>query len=443
MISTDQQYAGPQPPRLAQICYELLTLGDELLLGLTQNGHLAFIGEELARRGVMLRRNVTTTDDANAIARQVRESWASADVVIITGGLGPTCDDRTRESVAGVLGLELVFDREIENSIVERFTHLGRKMTPNNLKQAYRFSRGAVLPNANGTAPGLWVEQDGKVLCMLPGPPNELQPMFREQVIPRLAALGLLLEREAYVQVRTAGVGESLLETKLQPVFDRCGGALSVALCAHAGQVDCRLSSPGGEFGLPQLHEIASECARLLGDDFMCFGHDSLAKVCADLLRAQEKRVAVAETATGGLLSSSFTDICGASKFFAGACICYTNDARMLMLDVPECILQQHGAVSAEAAVAMATGAAEKLSADYAVAISGFSGPCSGSKENPVGTIYVALHAPQGVWSRQLSYPGPRRTVKHRAVNAALDWLRRELIHASRAAAASMERAQL
>jgi nicotinamide-nucleotide amidase len=115
----------------------------------------------------------------------------------------------------------------------------------------------------------------------------------------------------------------------------------------------------------------------------------------------------------------------------------------MLMLDVPECILQQHGAVSAEAAVAMATGAAEKLSADYAVAISGFSGPCSGSKENPVGTIYVALHAPQGVWSRQLSYPGPRRTVKHRAVNAALDWLRRELIHASRAAAASMERAQL
>lgn len=443
MISSDPRTAAPHTPRVAQMRYELLTLGDELLLGLTPNGHLAFIGEELGRRGVMLRRNVTITDDAIDIARQFRESWASADVVITTGGLGPTCDDRTRESIAGVLGLELVFDREIERSIIERFLSLGRKMTPNNLKQAYRFNRGEVLPNANGTAPGLWVEKDGKILCMLPGPPNELQPMFREQVIPRLASLGLLLDREAYVQLRSAGVGESLLETRLQPIFDRYGGAISVAFCAHAGQVDCRLSSPSGSLDLPQLYEIASECARLLGDDFMCFGHDSLAKVCADLLRAQEKRVAVAEMATGGLLSSSFTDICGATKFFAGACICYTNDARMLMLDVPESILQQHGAVSAEAAVAMATGAAEKLGADYGVAITGFSGPCSGSKENPVGAMYLALHAPHGVWSRQLSFPGPRRTVKHRAVNAALDWLRRELARAGRGVTVSAERAAL
>jgi len=184
MISTDPRTAAPQSPRFAQVHFELLTLGDELLLGLTPNGHLAFIGEELARRGVMLRRNVTITDDASAIARQFRESWASADVVITTGGLGPTCDDRTRESIASVLGLELVFDREIERSIIERFLFLGRKMTPNNLKQAYRFNQGEVLPNANGTAPGLWVERDGKVLCMLRGPPNELQPMFLEQVLP-------------------------------------------------------------------------------------------------------------------------------------------------------------------------------------------------------------------------------------------------------------------
>jgi nicotinamide-nucleotide amidase len=423
--------------------YELLTLGDELLLGLTNNGHLAFIGEELARRGVMLQRNVTITDEADAISRQLRESLAVADVVITTGGLGPTCDDRTRESVANVLGLELVFDRDIEKSIADRFALFGRKMTPNNLRQAYRFNRGEVMPNANGTAPGLWVEQDGKVLVMLPGPPNELQPMFRDQVIPRLAALGLLHDREAYVQVRSAGVGESLLETKLQPIFDKYGKALSIAYCAHAAQVDCRISSPSGELDLAQLHDIAAECARLLGDDFMCFGRDSLAKVCADLLRAQDKRVAVVETATGGLLSNSFTDICGAAKFFAGGCICYTNDSRMQLLDVPECILQQHGVVSPEAAVAMATGAAEKLSADYAVAITGFAGPCGGPNENPIGTIYIALHAPQGVWSKKLSYPGPRRTVNQRAVNASLDWLRRELVHAGRRAPAAVERAVL
>jgi len=194
---------------VTQIRYELLTLGDELLLGLTANGHLTFIGAQLGRRGVTLGRNVTITDEAEVIVAQFRESWARADVVITTGGLGPTCDDRTREAIAEVLGQKLVRDADIVQSIADRFTRLGRKMTDNNLKQADRFERGEVLPNGNGTAPGLWVEQDGKVLVMLPGPPNELQPMFLEQVVPRLAARGLLLEREAYVQLRTAGVGES------------------------------------------------------------------------------------------------------------------------------------------------------------------------------------------------------------------------------------------
>jgi len=436
MLSTDTPANRP-----ARRCrYELLTIGDELLLGLTANGHLAFIGSQLGARGVELHRNVTITDDAEDIAGQFRESWGRANVVLITGGLGPTCDDRTREAVAGVLGQRLVFDPDIERHILDRFALFGRKMTPNNLKQAYRFERGDVLPNANGTAPGLWVEQDGRVLCMMPGPPNELQPMFTEQVIPRLARLGLVRDREAYIQIRTAGIGESMLETRLQPVFERCGPKLGVAFCAHSGHVDCRLSSPGGELGLAEVGAIADECAQLLGEDFVTFGDDSLARVCADALRAQERLVAVAETATGGLLSNSFTDICGASKFFAGGCVCYSNDSKMQLLDVPECLLLQHGAVSAEAAVAMATGAAEKLGADYALAITGFAGPCGGTNENPVGTIYVALHAPQGVWSRKLSYPGPRTTVKQRAVNAALDWLRRELVRAQSASAAPHKR---
>jgi nicotinamide-nucleotide amidase len=414
--------------------YELLTIGDELLLGLTANGHLGFIGSQLGARGVELRRNVTVTDDAEDIAAQVAESLARSDVVLITGGLGPTCDDRTREAVARVLEQKLVFDPAIERHILERFALFGRKMTPNNLRQAYRFERGDVLPNANGTAPGLWVEQDEKVLCMMPGPPNELQPMFTEQVLPRLAKLGLILDHKTYVQLRTAGIGESLLETKLQPVFDRHGPALGVAFCAHSGHVDCRLSSPGGELGTERLDAVAGECIQLLGDDFVTLGDDSLAKVCADLLRSQEKTLAVAETATGGLLANAFTDICGASKFFSGGCVCYSNDSKMQLLEVPECLLLQHGAVSPEAAVGMATGAAEKLGADYAIAITGFAGPCGGANENPVGTMFVALHAPHGVWSRKLSYPGPRTTVRQRAVNASLDWLRRELVRAGQGA---------
>lgn len=420
--------SGTTPKPLAQLRYELLTLGDELLLGLTANGHLTFIGAELGRRGITLSRNVTITDEADVIVEQFRESWARADVVITTGGLGPTCDDRTREAVAAVLGRQLVFSAEVEKSIVDRFSRLGRKMTPNNLKQAYTFAGGDVLPNANGTAPGLWVEVEGKVLCMLPGPPNELQPMFTEQVIPRLVGLGLVAEREAYVQIRTAGIGESQLETRLQPVFDRQGETINVAFCAHQGQVDCRLSSPGGQLTVEQLDALAAECAGMLGDDFLCFGHDSMARVCAELLRSQEKTLAVAETATGGRLANAFTDICGASKFFAGGCVCYSNESKMQLLDVPEDILIQHGAVSAENAVAMAAGAAEKLGADYGLAITGYAGPCGGTNENPVGTILLALYSPQGAWSKKLCYPGPRTTVQTRAVNAALDWLRRALV---------------
>jgi nicotinamide-nucleotide amidase len=440
MVSSNT-HTSPAAPFAAKR-YELLTLGDELLLGLTANGHLTFIGQQLGRRGVLLHRNVTITDEADAIAHQFRESWASADVIITTGGLGPTCDDRTREVIAGVLGQKLVFDPATEQAMIKRFEAFGRKMTPNNLKQAYKFERGEVLPNAHGTAPGLWVEQDGKVLCMLPGPPNELQPMFVEQVLPRLAKLGLLLDREAYVQVRTAGIGESALETRLQPVFDRHGEALSVAFCAHQGQVDLRVSSPSEKLSMVQLEAVAAECAQLLGEDFLCYGHDSMAKVCADLLRAQDKKLAVAETATGGLLAQAFNEICGACKFFAGGVVCCTNDAKMQLLDIPECLLLQHGAVSAEGAVAMATGAAETLGADYALAVTGFAGASEsdGKNGNPVGTIFLALHAPHGVWSKKLNWPGPRPTVKSRAVNAALDWLRRELVRAQNGAVPPVRR---
>lgn len=429
-------HAGQPSKPVRQVHYELLTLGDELLLGLTANSHLVFIGQHLGRRGVMLQRNVTITDDADAIARQFRESWARSDVVITTGGLGPTCDDRTREVLAAVLGQKLVFDPAIEKAISDRFVAFGRKMTSNNLKQAYKFERGEVLPNPHGTAPGLWVEQDGRVLCMLPGPPNELQPMLIEQVLPRLEKLGLLMDREAYVQIRTAGLGESALEMKLQPVFDRYGDALNVAFCAHQGMVDCRVSSTNGALTAAQLELAARECGRLLGEDLTCYGHDSLAKIVSDLLRAQDKRLAVAETATGGLLANAFSEIAGACKFFAGGVLCCCNDARMQLLDVPECLLLQHGAVSAECAVAMATGAAEVLGADYALAVTGFGGEATGAGGNPVGTIYLGLHAPHGVWSKKLNFPGPRATVKIRAVNAALDWLRRELLRVANGAVA-------
>lgn len=430
-----------QPPAWRR--FELLTLGDELLLGLTANGHLTWIGQQLGRRGVQLARNVTTTDEAGAIVSELRESWARSAVVITTGGLGPTCDDRTREAVAEVIGQKLVFDPAIEEAIAERFVRLGRKMTPNNLKQAYRFERGDVLPNANGTAPGLWVEQEGKVLVMLPGPPNELHPLFTEQVLPRLAKLGLVREGEAYIQLRTAGVGESSLETKLQPIFDRAGSGLSVAYCAHQWQVNVRLSSPDGRLSMLELQAIADECTTLLGEDFVCYGHDSLAKVASDLLRAQEKNLAVAESCTGGRLASVFTDVCGAAKFFRGAIICYGNDVKSQILGVPESLIAQHGAVSDECVVALATGVAETLEADYGLAITGYAGSGDGPGTGTPGTVYLGLYSPQGVWSKELHYAAARTMVNERAVTVALDWLRRELLRAASGASTPPGRAPL
>jgi nicotinamide-nucleotide amidase len=418
--------------------FELLTLGDELLLGLTANSHLTWIGAQLGRRGVQLQRNVTISDDAAAIAAQFAESWARAEVIITTGGLGPTCDDRTREVVADILGQELVFDAEIMQAIEDRFARLNRPCTPNNRKQAFKFSRGEVLPNPNGTAPGLWVQQDGKVLVMLPGPPNELQPLFTDLVLPRLAQLGLVAESEAYVQLRTAGVGESALEMRFQPIFDRHPG-LGVAFCAHQWQVDCRLSSPDHRYSRAVLDRIAGECRTLLGDDFVCFGHDTLAQVVSDHLRHHGRTLAVAESCTGGLLANSFTDVCGASKFFMGGIVSYSNDSKTLLLDCPECLLSQHGAVSAECAVAMACGVAEQLSSDYGLAITGYAGPTGGHEGAPAGTIYIGLHSPLGDWSKKLSYSGQQRgAVKQRAVTAAIDWLRREVAREAHRAESSL-----
>ncbi len=408
---------------------ELITTGDELLLGLTANSHLGYLGDQLRRRGAMLTRNVVIADDAMAIGVQFRESWSRSDVVITTGGLGPTCDDRTREVIANALGQKLIHDPAIERAIRDRFARMNWKMSANNLRQAQRPERSDVLENPHGTAPGLWVEQDGRILVMLPGPPNELVPMFETHVLPRLAARGILCHEETYVQIRTAGVGESALETMLQAIFAEYPG-VGVAFCAHPGHVDVRLSSPCGALTRTQLQILGNRCRERLGMDFVCFGHDPLVKIVSDLLRLRDLDLAVAESCTGGSLASAFTDQPGASKFFAGGVVCYSNDCKVQLLDIPECMLKQHGAVSAEVAVAMATGVAERLSADYGLAITGFAGPCGGNQDNPVGTIYFGLHSPHGVWSRRITVPGPRLSVKQRAVTIALDWLRRELIRA-------------
>ena len=406
---------------------ETITLGDELLLGIRENSHLTYLGSQFAHHGIEPAVNLVIRDNPEEIKTFFAESWKRADLVITTGGLGPTTDDLTRESIAEALDEELVYDEEVEQAIRRRFQQLEREMPEINLRQCYRPKNAEILKNPYGTAPGLFLNKNGKILVMLPGPAREMHPMFEEQVIPRLQSAGVLPEIDCYLQIRTAGIGESALAEKVGPILEGKPG-LVVGYCAHAGMVDLRLSSLDSDLlNEEALNELGDQCRELMGEDFVCYGDRSLAEVIFRELRSLNQTLAVAESCTGGLLSSSFTEVPGVSKVFHGGAVCYHNDAKVQILEVPEIMLEQHGSVSEEIAIAMATSASEKFGTDYGLSITGFAGPTGGTQILPIGSIYLGYSSPLGVWAKKLNLRGDRASNRRRATSAALDWMRRKL----------------
>ena len=328
--------------------------------------------------------------------------------------------------MAEALGLELQFDEWAKETLEARFQ--GRNITINErqLRQCYKPEGAELITNAMGTAPGIRLKKDGKLLIMLPGPPHELNLMFENEVLPKLQMEGYTLSHDAFLQLRSFGIPEGEIEDYIHPVLKDYPD-ITTAICASKGLVDIRISPKSGNMAWQKLKRIGVSCADSLGENFICYGHCSIAHYVLEQLRAMEKTIATAESCTGGLLSSAFTDVPGASKVFSGGAVCYCNDAKVQMLEVPECILQQHGAVSAEVAAAMATGTAERHSTDYGLSITGYAGPDGGTADNPVGTLYLGYHSPAGVWADKVVLPGDRLTVKARGVNAALDLVRRKL----------------
>ena len=406
---------------------ETITLGDELLLGIRENSHLTYLGSQFAHHGIEPAVNLVIRDNPEEIKTFFAESWKRADLVITTGGLGPTTDDLTRESIAEALDEELVYDEEVEQAIRRRFQQLEREMPEINLRQCYRPKNAEILKNPYGTAPGLFLNKNGKILVMLPGPAREMHPMFEEQVIPRLQSAGVLPEIDCYLQIRTAGIGESSLAEKVGPILEGKPG-LVVGYCAHAGMVDLRLSSLDSDLlNEEALNELGDQCRELMGEDFVCYGDRSLAEVIFRELSSLNQTLAVAESCTGGLLSSSFTEVHGVSKVFHGGAVCYHNDAKVQILEVPEIMLEQHGSVSEEIAIAMATSASEKFGTDYGLSITGFAGPTGGTQILPIGSIYLGYSSPLGVWAKKLNLRGDRASNRRRATSAALDWMRRKL----------------
>ncbi len=406
---------------------ELLCIGDELLNGLRTNGHLQHIGREFTRRGLAIKRSQEVLDSSAEIEDAFRNAWDRSDIVITTGGLGPTEDDRTRETLSQVLNRKLEFHDSIEKSIEAFFRRLGREPTKNNLRQAYILDGAEVLDNPNGTAPGQWFEADGKVLIMLPGPRHELSPMIDAHVIPRLEKANFFNHFQKYISLRTCGIGESLLEETLEPILECYRDRIDVAFCAHQGIVDLRLHARDSEISDDLLRKIADNCADTLKDDFVGYGDCSISSLILRQLRALNKTMAVAESCTGGLIGATLAEVPGASKVFAGGVICYNVSAKVDVLGVPEILVQQHGEVSHECAVAMATAASERFDSDYALSITGFAGPTGGTLEDPVGTVYMGYCSPVGVWGNKRILPGGRQAVQTRAVTIALDWMRRKL----------------
>jgi nicotinamide-nucleotide amidase len=405
----------------------LLNTGTELLLGDVQDAHLAFIAREIFPLGLRIEER-RTVGDTEAIRHTLAELFPSCEILFVTGGLGPTSDDITREMVAELLGLELQKSSELLASLRQRLQVRGIKWTSGIARQADVPAGAEVLPNQNGSAPGLNLRANinrriqSPHLFLLPGPPRELQPMFRAFAMPILRSIvpaSALIERRLY---KIADKGESLVE---KAIGDRVLAVPGIELgyCARPGEVDVRI------VGKAKSVEQADAIIRsTLGASVFSAADETLEEVVVKLLMQRNQTVAVAESCTGGLLANRITNVPGASTVFLAGYVCYANQAKIDMLDVDPELIEKHGAVSEQVACALAEHARACASSDYALATTGVAGPSGGSPEKPVGTVYIALAASGKTMAKKFFFPTDRETFKQIATQAALELLRRRLI---------------
>ena len=411
---------------------EVITIGSELLLGQIVDTNAAELGRALAGAGAEVVRHLSVPDRPDAIRAAVSESLERTGFVITTGGLGPTRDDMTKREVAAIFQKPLRLDDGVLRALKERFRRLGRPMPAVNRTQAEVPEGATVLPNPRGTAPGLWLEDQGRVVVMLPGVPSEMRGLLAEEVLPRIVkrAAGRVVRSRT---VRTTGIAESALAERIGAIEEEIA-PLTLAYLPSVEGVDLRVTA----WGLREddaEHRLAKTAAMLRERAAEhCYGGDGtdLAAVVLDQLRARTARMVVAESCTGGLLGSRITAVPGASDVFIGGVVAYDNVVKSGMLDVPPELLERHGAVSEEVVSAMAQGVQRQFAVDAALAITGIAGPGGGTAEKPVGTVWIAARL--GAEGRALKriFPGDRGEIRARAAQAALDLLRRLILQAQR-----------
>lgn len=405
---------------------ECIFVGTELLLGEILNTNAQYISQRLAELGVDCFHQVTIGDNPGRLSAALQTALSRSDVVITTGGLGPTLDDLTKETVAEVLGRELVLHEPSWQAIASFFRSRGREPAAANRKQALFPPDAIVLANARGTAPGMILEAGDKAVVVLPGPPRELQPMFETGVIPWLQARLGPDHRQLYTRiVHFVGIGESDLFTKLEDLFASAGGIDGVYLAPYAklGEVHVRLSTKAATAAeaKPLLDRAEAAIRARLGRYVYGLDDDSLEGVIGEQLRRRGWRLAVAESCTGGLLAKRLTDVPGSSDYFACGVVTYSNASKSALLNVPATVLAQHGAVSDETAEAMAKGVCALAGTEVGVGITGIAGPGGGSAAKPVGTVHIAVTSPAGTSVRgYLLRSDDRATVRQLAAQEAL-----------------------
>jgi nicotinamide-nucleotide amidase len=406
----------------------LLNTGTELLLGDVHDAHLAFIAHEIFPLRLRIGEQRTIPDGA-AIRDALVELFSRAEILFVTGGLGPTTDDITRDIVADLLGLELRQNAELLASLQRRLKTRGFKWTARIARQADVPVGAQILPNENGSASGLYFRADinprirSPHLFLLPGPPRELQPMFREFVIPILRSIVQVpqsIERRLY---KIAGIGESIVEETIGEKVLAIPG-IELGYCARPGDVDVRI------VGEPDAVERADLVIRSeLGLSIFSTSDETLEEVLVKLLGERNETLAIAESCTGGLLANRITNVPGASKVFVAGYVVYANGAKIDMLGVDKNLIEKHGAVSEPVARAMAEGARARARSAYSLATTGIAGPTGGSEEKPAGTVYVALaFADQETAVKRFFFPSDRETFKQLTAQAAFEMLRRRLI---------------
>ena len=407
---------------------EIIAVGSELLTPEKTDTNSLWLTEKLMNIGIEVKLKTIVGDDEARLEETIRDAMKRSDVVISTGGLGPTEDDVTRHVSARAAGRELVYHEELEAHLRERFRAWGREMPEINKRQAFVIEGAAILPNPNGSAVGMMLEDGGKFLIVLPGPPREMQPMFENNVLEILRSVAGNVSVVRRV-LRVSGMGESAVDEVIAPIY-KTYESVQTSILFSRTEIEVHLfaAADSEEEGAKVLDELAAKLASALGPALFAMNGETMEEVVGSLLKKHNRTVSVAESCTGGLIGMRLTDVAGSSAYFLEGVVTYSNEAKKRALGVPSEILETYGAVSPQTAEAMAVGMRERAGTDYAIAVTGIAGPDGGTKDKPVGTVFVGYADENGARSLRLNLPGDRYLIRWRSSQAALDYLRRRIM---------------